>query len=71
MLGRIPNFSYTVEFVGELCSPHRRALLARDEYEKRYGKKYGEIEMEKKEAMEKTHITGKKVFRMAPLDSLF
>jgi len=34
-------------------------------------KKYGEIEMEKKEAMEKTHVTGKKVFRMAPLDSLF
>jgi len=51
----MPQNSYTVEFAGALGSPHRRALLARDGYEKRYGKKYSAIEMEKKKAMEKTH----------------
>ena len=59
--------NYTILF--SFCPSHWYALLARDEYEKRYGKKDGDMEMEENKAMEKTPSMGKKVFRMAPLDS--
>jgi hypothetical protein len=45
--------------------------LSRDENEKRYGEKYGGMEMETGRAMEKIPITGKKAVRMAPRNSLF
>ena len=61
--------NYTILF--SFCPSHWYALLARDEYEKRYGKKDGDMEMEENKAMEKTPSMGKKVFRMAPVDSRF